>query len=468
MLDRFKNMMPTRFQRTEPPALSVNGQSFTETELRAVVHKFLTAGLGSSLLFDRNIPSSYFPDLTPEIGSLGNYNRDPAQHSVVSAIIRLLGDAVGGTGFQLRERVKDGKDQEVTEHQLLSALRSPNPSLCMTWRELATRMVDGLICNGNAYIAPVSVTELRYLDWRNVIPPTFAQQYYQYRDPWTSRMVNYGLDEMIHLRFQRSPDGINGIGPLRNSVMMEIRTDATAQHYTDTLLRRMGVPGVIGMPIGNNVITQDDADTAMESLDTSYSGGNRGRTAVFTREMKFQELAGAMNRADLRTLRWVPEERICTACGVPPAVLNIGTGSEQSRVGATLRYLLQQYWVGTVQPMMHLLAEQLTQQLLPLYIRDVNRFFLEPNFEQSTVLSELYAEMRRAQMEAAVYGYKNGMLGFVEARELAGLPAEMPKDLLTAAPPPEADLENEAPVSKIWQEALAEAQSEVIADEQTG
>ena len=466
MMDRFKNRLP-RFRQTPAPEENIAGRNFTETELRDVTHKLLSMGLGSSILFNRNIPSNFFPDLTPELGSVGNYNRDPAQHSVVSAIIRLLGDAVGGTGFQLRRRIDDGADEVVTDHPLVNALRSPNPSLCMTWRELATRMVDGLICNGNAYIAPVSVTELRYLDWRNIIPPNFTQQYYQYRDPWTSRMVNYGLDEMIHLRFQRGPDGINGIGPLRASVLMELNTDVTAQHYTDTLLRRMGVPGVIGMPTGTDVLTQDDVEEAMETLDTAYTGGNRGRSAVFTRELKLQELGGAMHRADLRTLRWVPEERICTACGVPPAVLNIGTGSEQSRVGATLRYLLQQYWVGTVQPMMHLLADQLTQQLMPLYIKDVNRFFLEPNFEQSTVLSELYAEMRRAQMEAAVYGYKNGMIGFTEAREMAGLPAEMPEDLLTAAPP-EGGLEIETPVSKIWQEALAEAQSEGVANEQTG
>ena len=464
MIDRFKTVM--RQMRPSPPPAGIQpGSDFTETEARDVMRKLLSMGYGSSVLFGQNIPDIYWPSLTPELGTIGNYNRDPAQHSVVSAIIRLLGDAVGGTGFQLRERVSEGKDQVVTNHPMMRALRSPNPEVCMTWRELATCMVDGLICNGNAYIAPVSPSELRYLDWRNIIQPTYSQMYYQYRDPWTNGVIKYGMDELIHLRFQRGPDGINGIGPLRSSVLREISTDITAQQYTDTLLRRMGVPGVIGMPEGDDIITQDNANAIMKSLDSSYTGGNRGRAAVFTHKLKFVELGGAMQRADLRTLRWVPEERICSACGVPPAVLNIGTGSEQSRVGATLRYLLQQYWVGTVQPMMHLLAEQLSQQLMPLYIRDVDRFFLEPNFEQSTVLSELYAEMRRAQMEAAVYGYKNGMIGFVEAREMAGLPAEMPKDLLTAEPPTDA-LENEEPVSKIWQEALAEAQGEV-ADEQS-
>ena len=107
--------------------------------------------------------------------------------------------------------------------------------------------------------------------------------------------------------------------------------------------------------------------------------------------------------------------------------------------------------------MMHLLADQLTQQLMPLYIRDVNRFFLEPNFEQSTVLSELYAEMRQSQMKAAVYGYKNGMLGFTEAREMAGLPAEIEvyAGALHGWCPPDSRVYNEAQAERAWSRLLA-------------
>ena len=428
MLERFKGIVTKR----QDPDPVLDETFITDAEMK----QFLSMGLGSSLLFGRSLPESLWGSVTPEIGRVGSYATDPSQHTVVMGIVRLLGNAMSGTEFELRKRDGDGGDEAVgDDHPLMELLHYPNPTMAMTWRELAISIMEGLICVGSAYLLPKSMRELEYLDWRYVIPPNRAQMYYQYRNPWTDNIAKFGLRDIIHLRWQRGPDGINGIGPLRASALKEITTDATAQEYTDTILRRLGVPGVIVTPADEGEqFGQQAADQMMRAIDSSYVGGNRGRSAVMNRRLKFTELAGALQKADLRALRWVPEERICTSCGVPPALLNIGTGSEQSRVGATVEQLLRQYWTGTVQPTMYLIAEQLTTQLMPRYVggRAVREYFLKPDFSQSTVLSDLRAEMRKRQLEAAVYGYKNGLMGFEEAREEAGLPPDAPPDLLSS------------------------------------
>ena len=116
--------------------------------------------------------------------------------------------------------------------------------------------------------------------------------------------------------------------------------------------------------------------------------------------------------------------------GVPPAIANVGTGSEQVRIGATMEHLINQYWVGTVQPLMNRIAEQLTAQLLPYYVGDLRRFRMAPDFEHSPVLAKLRAEAHKRQMEAAIAGYHSGLLGYAEAREIGGFSSDIPPDRL--------------------------------------
>ena len=388
------------------------------------VFKYFTGGtLGSSLLFGRAVPTSYWPSITPESGRIGGYAQDPAQHSVVSGIIRFIGDAIGTTGMSLYMY-----DELVDEHPLLSLLHNPMPG--MGWRQMAMCISDGLIANGNVYFVPINSRELQLLDWRYVSPPRMNAMYYEYRNPLSGSIVRYGMDEVIHLRWQMSPDGVNGVGPLRASALREIATDGTAAEYTDTMLRRMGVPGVVATPGKDETsITPAEADAMRNAINTAYTGGNRGMAMVTSKRMEFHEVGGAMQRADMRELRWVPEERICATIPIPPALLNIGTGSEQVRIGATMQHLLREFWVGKMMPLMTDIAEQLTMQLVPYY-GGTDVYQLRPDFQNAPVIAQIEAERRQQQIDVAVTGYHSGLMGFAECREMLGLEEARPADLL--------------------------------------
>ena len=378
--------------------------------------------LGSNQFFGQALPSTLWPNLSPEQGRLGAASRDPTYHSVVASIIRRYRDAIGTVGFYLTvngERVDDAP--------ILRMLRMPQPK--MTWWELAGCIADGMIANGNVYLLQVSSTELRVLDWRYMIPPRFGQMRYEWRNPVTGNTERYGMDDIIHLRHERAPDGINGRGPLI-SVFEEIATDLTAGSYTRTLLSRMGVPGIVATPDDTNTsFQQEQADAMQDAIDDRTTGGNRGSSVILPRRLKFHEFQGALQRADMRMLRWVPEERICSACGTPPAVLDIGTGSEQTRVGATMTIVVKEFWEGTITPFLDKVAAQLTAQLVP-YFGMPGVLELWPDYEHAPVLAGMRADRKRSQVEQALAGYQGGLFGLVEAREMCGLDDAPPSDIL--------------------------------------
>ena len=229
-------------------------------------------------LFGEAIPDYFMSRLTPESGLIGIYRRDPTQSDLVQGIIRVLGDAVGSTPFVVME--KRGADEIVHyEHPLLDVLHRPTGT--MTWMEFAVAIVDGLIGNGNVYLLPMSRTEMVLLDWRYMRKPQRNQMYYEWVNPWTSAYQRYGLGDLVHIRYQRAPDGINGQGPLRGAVLDELQSDALSRQYTMTNLRNRGVINfLLGPKDPNRPMTDEQATSLRRRLEAMYSGNNRGKLAV--------------------------------------------------------------------------------------------------------------------------------------------------------------------------------------------
>ena len=95
--------------------------------------------------------------------------------------------------------------------------------------------------------------------------------------------------------------------------------------------------------------------------------------------------------------------------GIHPALIGIGTGSQNTRVGATMVVLRRHYAQTTVQPLARLIAEQLTVQLLPFYAPE-GRFKILPDFSQNMAVEEAITEI---QSEKADY-----LLKMVQAGEM--------------------------------------------------
>ena len=356
------------------------------------------------------------------------YTADPSGHSVVFSCIRLVADKIAEQEFALTASFGRLQDEPQNDHKAVMPFNRP---IGISKPELIYAIVEGLFANGNAYLIPESENRVRLVDWRNMKPPTRGAMYYEEKDPVTQTIRRFPLESVIHLKYKLAPNGLVGTGPLVGSVLNDIVMDVQASQYTTTMLRNLGVPGIIATPDlqdAGDFIDPDDADDIREKLDEQFSGGGKGRGFALRAPWKFFEPKGAMGRVDLRELRWVPEERICAAIGVPPAVISVGTGTEQTKVGATMDMLHEVLLLDCILPLADKITAQLTEQWLPLLEKD-RRYSIIVDFSNDPAMQSLSRRVLREELEMATAAYQAGVIGLEEARQIAHYTDPAPSDI---------------------------------------
>ncbi len=119
-----------------------------------------------------------------------------------------------------------------------------------------------------------------------------------------------------------------------------------------------------------------------------------------------------------RGLRQIPEERVTAVLGLPAAVVGLGTGLEQTKVGATMRELRELAYENNIGPTQRLFAEEITTQLLPDFVSNVQRWQFGVDLTDVRVLQD--DENERA--ERWVKLVQGGIATRAEGREAEGLP----------------------------------------------
>ena len=352
--------------------------------------------------------------------------KDPTMHSLVSAIITKWSDTLQPLGFAIERRADEIRQEQYPIIDLLE-----HPGHGWTGGELKRAIIEGLIAIGNAYLLFESTRSVKVLDWRLVRPPTVYEPYYQYHDPWHPAIItHYDPEDIIHLRWRRGPDGITGIGPLMGTAGGEMHSDYIAQAYTTALLSNMGVPGLMLSPLfESSDISPDEANAISMAINHGTGQGGQGNAVVLSKPFRVDEMSGVSGIADTRRLRWVSEERICAACKMPAALMNIGTGSEQTRVGATMESLVRLFWSSSVIPFIQGLTEQMSEQMVYRFM-DPRRYKLVPTVEKAPAVRQILAAAQAADIANALAGYHGGLIGWQEANLSIGGDGIKPPDLI--------------------------------------
>ena len=151
----------------------------------------------------------------------------------------------------------DGTAKVMTEHRMTRLLARPNPFYSGPLLWMAT-LVDWT-ATGNAYWfkarnSSSGIAELWYLPQQTMTPKYPADgsvfiSHYEYRPGGQgASFVNVEVDDVVHFRYGLDPNNTRlGMSPLA-SVLREVFTDDEAAHFTGTLLRNLGVPGVVISP----------------------------------------------------------------------------------------------------------------------------------------------------------------------------------------------------------------------------
>ena len=323
---------------------------------------------------------------------------DPMQNSLVMAGMRLLVANLETIRWGV---VRPGAppDAEINfNHPAIEVLDDPGNGFSR--RELLWLICESLLVAGNCVLIP-QPNYVQAVDWRNLRLPQSGMYDYEVQDHFYRHWFRYQPEQVAHLRHHRGVDGINGVGIFPQSLLDEMRTDYEAETFALTVLRRSAAVNLLFTPgdTENEDYTQEDAENLIRQMSDRYSGPGRGGIAAVSKSWTMHEPTGAVgNKLDLSHVRNVCEERILSTMGIPPALLGIGTGAQQTRVGRTLEALRAQYAAGTLMPLAVLIAEQLTTHYLPFYAPP-GAFEIRPDYSNCTVVAGAEFEALAQQKE---------------------------------------------------------------------
>lgn len=376
---------------------------------------FQAAGRGLKALTSIRFPGGSFRLFPLLTRTRFDYERevDPMQNSAVAACLNWIMRTFPEAPITLFQEGDDGEREMVVGHPLTMLLMNPNPH--HSWATLIMATLVDWLTGGNAYWLKVRsaagrVVELWWVPVFTMKPkwPTGGDTFishYEYR-PGGGAPVRIEVEDVVHLQWGIDPNNVRlGWSPIK-SVLREIFTDDEAANFTASLLRNMGVPGAIISPAEKEVtIDPDEGELVKEQWRQSFGGDRRGDVMVASAKTEVKVLSWSPQQMDLGKLRQIPEERVTAVLGIPAAVVGLGTGLEQTKVGATMRELREQAYESGIIPLQRLLALIITRQLL-VDFDDTGRFEVGFDLRNVRVLQEdenaLHARLREDLIKGGI------------------------------------------------------------------
>jgi hypothetical protein len=153
-----------------------------------------------------------------------------------------------------------------------------------------------------------------------------VHRHYEYT-PDTEKLSG-SKEDVVHFRFGLDSDDPKlGSSPLK-SVLREVFTDDEAAAFTASLLRNMGVPGLVFRRSG-----RDDQPGRREGdeadVQAKFSATAR-RADRDDRRDEVHQFGFSPEQLLLKELRRIPEERVTAVFGIPAIVAGLGAGLDRS------------------------------------------------------------------------------------------------------------------------------------------
>lgn len=378
----------------------------------------------------------------------------------------------------------DGHEEPERRHPLLQLLQRPNafytgPSLWMA-------TITDWNVDGNAYwlLLRDQVGIVRELWWMPswMIEPKGDEEtfvtHYEYKPGFETLRLR--PDDVVHFRFGLDADDPRkGKSPLK-SVLREVFTDDEAANFTASLLRNMGVPGLIVSPDSDQAPSEEDVKATKAYIKASSAGDKRGETLVMSGKTKVQQFGFSPEQLLLKELRRIPEERVSAVLGVPAIVAGLGAGLDRSTF-TNMGEAREMGYESNIIPSQRILAEDIRFQLLPNW--EADPFVWRCGFDLSQVRVLQEDEHKLAQRLNV--GVQGGWVKRAEARRAMGHPvagdgaddvyliplnvAEVPADPAkphrTFTPPPGTDRRGAMPASSNGAGELALAAATALLEE---
>ena len=347
---------------------------------------------GQPMMFERLLRRTRF-DYRQEVG-------DGLDASVLTAPIMWVQRALPEATLAIRETSADGSIEDIEEHELLALIQTPNPfygDIALWGATVLSFLIDG-----NAYWVKVrnaagKPIQLWWVPWWMIEPKAPLDgsdfiEYYEYLPGTGAGRMILDPEDVVHFRNGINPRNLmKGLSPIQG-VIREIFTDLESSNFIASLLRNMGMPGVIISPKGGAMPSPDDVEATKSWFNQAFGGDNRGKPMVMGAPTEVESFGFNPDQMNLSHGSNRAEERVCACIGIPAAIVGFGAGLEQTKVGATMEAMAKQAWQNGVLPLGRQLVDELQRSLLPDFQRSAQqrgrRFTIYWNTDDVTALQE--------------------------------------------------------------------------------
>lgn len=281
------------------------------------------------------------------------------------------------------------------DHPMAELMRSPNPYYSGHLMEMA--LIINVVTNGNGYLLKVrnkmrGPVQLWYVPWWMMEPraPDDGSVFISHYDYSPLGIpMRAEVEDVVHLRFGLDPRNLRkGLSQL-SCLLREVYTDDEAAAFTASLLRNLGIPGLVVSPDSEGVtVTEQDKLDTKEFFKHAFAGDARGEPLVMTSRTRVEQFGFSPQQLDLAKLREIPEERVCAVLGIPAAVVGFGSGLAQTKVGATMAEMREMAYESCIIPLQRLVAAELDRQLLPDFEANPTRCRTVYDLSEVRVLQE--------------------------------------------------------------------------------
>jgi HK97 family phage portal protein len=308
-------------------------------------------------------------------------------------------------------------------HPMLALLANPQYGLAPS--RFWSNVIIDYKTSGNVYIRKIRkstngpVIGLQFLPYQTCAPQGDGKNpltHYNYMND--GQIYSIKLQDMIHIAYARDPEDMRlGRSPLM-STLREIATDNQTSSTSYGMMKNSGLPSLLVGPDATDQavdVSDDDLRTLKKRLQDSFTGDNAGSVAVMSGPFKVEKVSHTPSDMAFDVVRHTPEERITAALGLNCLVLNLSAGLQNSTYN-NLQEATQNAWDNGVIPLLRVIAESITQELLPEFPETIEGDFFDFDLSDIKALKDdSYKEAQKAELL-----YKAGIIDRAEAKRLVG------------------------------------------------
>lgn len=336
---------------------------------------------------------------------------DGYQSAIIMACVYWVMRTFPEAPIYLRKRNPDGSWDDQYDHPMLTLLDTPNPfydGLLLQMASVADYTIDG-----NAYWRKIRSAAGRVVQlwW---IPSPLIEPKWSYSNLEYITHYEYSpggfpekLDpkDIVHYRYGLDPRNIRkGLSPLK-SLLREVFTDDEAANMTASLLKNLGVPGVVISPKeGKPGMGTEAGKEIKEWFKDTFTGDKRGEPLVMSGATEVKQFGFNPRQMDLKELRRLPEERISGVLGVPAIVAGLGAGLARSTF-ANMHEAREMAYESNIIPSQRIFGSVIKRQLLSEYEDEIAPWQVAYDLSEVRVLQEDENEKAERVSKMVTGGY---------------------------------------------------------------